>query len=140
MGQSDRIHKVLPKSLDKTPRGGGRQHLSGLVNHDQDIYRHRILKYQDDAAIVSLCRNSNNWLSPLRAGLIQHSKLVVHAFHLDPARGVFGVGHSSSIRMFSSATKHSTFCCFNAFPNSPGRHVVETRRMGIGVMQNDFCS
>ena len=26
--------------------------------------------------------------------------LVIHAFRLDPVRGVFGVGHSSSIRCF----------------------------------------
>ena len=140
MGQSDRIHKVLPKSLDKTPRGGCRQHLSGLVNQDQDMSRHRIPTYQDDAVIVSLFRNSNNWLSLPRAGLTQHLKLVIYAFRLYPAYGVFGVGHSSSIRMFSLATKHSPLCSFNVFPNSSGKTCSGDSAYGIGVMLNDFCS
>ena len=43
-----RQSRVLPESLDKPPRVGGRQHLlclSGLVDDDQDMYRNRIPIY-----------------------------------------------------------------------------------------------
>ena len=33
---------LVPESLDKPPRVGGRQHPSGLVDDDQDMYRHRL--------------------------------------------------------------------------------------------------
>lgn len=136
MGQSD--SRGPSGSLDKTPRVEGRQHRSEPVGDDQNMYRHRIPTYQDDAAIVSLCRNKQYDIRHRHSEQDNSSEQNLSSTpfaNLDSVHGVFGVGHSSSIRMFSSATKHGSFTVSTHFPTRPGRHVVETRRMGIGVMQ-----
>jgi hypothetical protein len=112
---------VVPERLDKTPRGGGRrQHLSELVDDDQDIHRHRLATGQGDAAIISLCRNSDIESDHSEQDNSSEKCLSATPFVLDPVHGVFGVGRSSSIRMFSSATKHSPLAVSTHFPARQG--------------------
>jgi hypothetical protein len=130
---------VVPERLDKTPRGGGRrQHLSELVNDDQDIHRHRLATGQGDAAIRSLCRNSN-----IESDHSERDNSKERCLSSTPY--VWTRCAECSARVILAASG-----CFRRPPNMVlllFQRISQLARercsgdsaYGIGVMQNDFC-
>jgi hypothetical protein len=131
---------VVPERLDKTPRGGGRrQHLSELVDDDQDIHRHRLATGQGDAAIRSLCRNSD-----IESDHSEQDNSSEKCLSTTPFVWIRCAECSAWVILAASG-------CFRRPPNivlllfQRISQLARERCSGdsayaIGVMQNDFCS
>jgi hypothetical protein len=131
---------VLPESLDETPRGGGRrQHLSEHVNDDQDIHRHRLPTGQGDAAIRSLCRNSNTGCNHSEQDNSSKKCLSSTPFVLTRCAACSAWVILAASGCYRRPPK-MVLLLFQPISQLARETCSGDSAYGIGVMQNDFCS